>query len=127
MQAADLLTMTDADSILPTQFYAAREGAPSPEQRLLLAALEECILSLRGRRLGHITTLTRATRRHDEDVAWVASDDRTYGSFLHICDALGFAPEPLRRALLAGIPETFISNRRHQARRPMRVVEPRYA
>jgi hypothetical protein len=87
------------ERILPSQFYAARRNseAIAPEQRLMLAVLEDAVYvhqrsarrrDARGRRL---------FRETDE---WFASDETTSPfSFVTICQMFGLDPDYLRAGL----------------------------
>jgi hypothetical protein len=73
-----------------------------PERRLLLAVLSDAIVLLtRGESSGY--------RVDPRDIAatarWVRSDDRDWPcSFVSICESLGLAHQPIRRALLDPTP-----------------------
>lgn len=70
-----------------------------PERRLLLAVLSDAVVVLTRQE----STAHRINRRDVEATArWVLSDDRRWPcSFVNVCEALGLAHQPLRRALLA--------------------------
>jgi hypothetical protein len=69
-----------------------------PERRLLLAVLSDAIVVLTRRE----SAAHRIDRRDvDATARWVLSDDRRWPcSFVNVCEALGLAHQPLRRALL---------------------------
>ena len=70
-----------------------------PERRLLFAVLVDAIL--RARRLSEAP---RTAARHEllEAERWIRSEDRSWPcSFVNVCEALGLAHEPLRRAVLS--------------------------
>lgn len=66
-----------------------------PERRLFFTVLTDAIILCRA--------AARATRRTIEQLEaerWVRSDDRDWPcSFVNVCEALGIAAEPLRRAI----------------------------
>ncbi len=74
------------------------EDRSGPERRLLLAVLSDAIVLLtRGESSGY--------RIDPRDIAatvrWLRSDDRAWPcSFVNICESLGLAHQPIRRALL---------------------------
>jgi hypothetical protein len=76
-----------------------------PERRLLLAVLVDAIVCLQRR-----AALPPGPRRAqlDESERWVRSNSRSWPiSFVNVCEGLGLAHEPLRRALLASQPAGF--------------------
>ena len=80
----------------PEPSFEQRSG---PERRLLLAVLSDAIVVLTRREAaGH-----RIHRRDvDATARWVQSNDRDWPcSFVNVCEALGLAHQPIRRALLA--------------------------
>lgn len=86
----------------PVDAHVARsvhrtDGISLGERKLRLAILED-VVALLGRK-------GAASHARDEDydeaVRWVASDDERHPfGFVRVCDALGFAPGPLRKRLL---------------------------
>ncbi len=70
-----------------------------PEKRLLLAVLEEAVITFQ-----RYTTSTRrrGQRLFREAEAWIVSDDVCWAcSFENVCDVLGFDSQYLRQGLLA--------------------------
>lgn len=86
--------------LLPAQYAElARASEPSqPERRLLLAVLSDAIVLFQTR----ASAVDRARRRDFEEARrWILSDDRIWPySFVNVCETLGIACEPLRRALV---------------------------
>ncbi len=69
-----------------------------PERRLLLAVLVDAIV-----RVERLTTTPPGVARNAllEAERWIRSSDRSWPcSFVNVCEALGLAHEPLRRAVL---------------------------
>lgn len=93
-------TEKDLWSIAPAHDHGASRGASlaEPERRLMLALLTDAIVCFRR--------LVAGARREErsllkETERWFRSDDRLWpGSFVNVCEAIGIAPEPLRRAIL---------------------------
>ena len=88
------------DVMLPEQYFApARPPALSPERRLMLAVLEEAVLTLvkhRSHRSDHAGRLVRDAER------WItATDSRWPFAFANICAALHLDPDYIRKGLLA--------------------------
>ena len=86
----------EAYPLLPAQYaeLSRRSEPTQSERRLMLAVLSDAIVLYQTRAPG--------TPRHDFEEAqrWILSDDRAWPySFVNICEALGIAFEPLRRAL----------------------------
>ena len=77
-----------------------RRGAAlaEPERRLMLALLTDAIVCFRKL----VASALREERSLlEETERWFRSDDHLWpGSFVNVCEALGIAPEPLRRAIL---------------------------
>jgi len=72
-----------------------------PDRRLLHAVLVDAIVRFRR----PAASQPKARREHLEVERWLRSDDRTWPcSFVNVCETLGLAHEPLRRALLASRP-----------------------
>ena len=87
----------DAYPLLPAQYAElSRCSEPhQPERRLMLAVLSDAIVLFQTRAPG--------AQRHDFEEAkrWILSDDRCWPySFVNVCESLGIAFEPLRRALV---------------------------
>lgn len=75
-----------------------QQNATQPERRLLLAVLADAIV--RCRRLATAPRCAAIELREAE--RWIRSDDREWPcSFVNVCEALGIAYGPLRRAVLA--------------------------
>jgi hypothetical protein len=91
----------EPDAILPAQLNGSRrfDASSMPEKRLLLAVLEDAVITFQ-----RYTTSTqrRGQRLFREAEAWIVSDDaRSACSFQNVCDVLGFDSEYLRQGLLA--------------------------
>jgi hypothetical protein len=91
----------EPDAILPAQLMGGRrfDAASMPEKRLLLAVLEDAVITFQ-----RYTTSTqrRGQRLFREAEAWIVSDDvRSACSFQNVCDVLGFDSAYLRQGLLA--------------------------
>ena len=90
----------DAFPLLPEQFAETTRAleVAEPERRLLLAVLCDAIVVYQRRVVGAGGTRLAP----NEAERWILSDDRRWlFSFVNVCDALGIAHEPLRRALVA--------------------------
>lgn len=90
----------DAFPLLPEQFADTSRAleVAEPERRLLLAVLCDAIVVFQRRVVG----TGGSPLRPNEAERWILSDDRRWlFSFANVCDALGLAHEPLRRALIA--------------------------
>jgi hypothetical protein len=90
----------EAFPLLPAQYaeLSRRSEPTQAERRLMLAVLSDAIVLLQTR-----TSRGPAGARHGYDEArrWIVADDPVWPfSFVNICDALGIAWEPLRRALV---------------------------
>ena len=88
------------DVMLPEQYFAPpRPAALSPERRLMLAVLEEAVLTLvkhRNRGSEHAGRLVRDAEH------WItATDSRWPFAFANICAALHLDPDYVRKGLLA--------------------------
>ena len=84
--------------ILPVQFFAPR-CTELPEKRLMLAVLEDAVLTLR-RHVGD--RRARAQRLVREVEQWMEARNRDWlFSFENICAALNFNPSVMRRGLRA--------------------------
>ena len=89
-----------ADVVLPDQFYPDANGlrTASGERALMWAVFTDGIESYRR--------TANSPAKHDveeflETEAWLtATDWNSVFSFANLCEVFGFAPEPLRQALL---------------------------
>jgi hypothetical protein len=91
----------EPDTFLPVQLVDTRRNDASamPEKRLLLAVLEDAVITFQ--RYTN-STQRRGQRLFRETETWVISDDVGWAcSFRNVCDALGFDAEWLRQGLLA--------------------------
>lgn len=91
----------EPDAILPGQLIGScrLDACAMPEKRLLLAVLEEAVITFQ-----RYTTSTRrrGQRLFREAEAWIVSDDVRWAcSFQSVCDVLGFDSQYLRQGLLA--------------------------
>ena len=106
----------DAFPLLPEQFAETTRAleVAEPERRLLLAVLCDAIVVFQRRVVGTGGSLTRP----NEAERWILSDDRRWlYSFVNVCESLGLAHEPLRRALLAWRGRVAAATRSPAARR----------
>ena len=90
----------DAFPLLPEQFAETARAleVAEPERRLLLAVLCDAIVVFQRRVVGPDAAPSRSS---NEAERWILSDDRRWlYSFVNVCESLGLAHEPLRRALL---------------------------
>lgn len=72
----------------------------TPERRLLLAVLLDAIVCVQ--RISS-TPPGQLRRELEESQRWIRSDDCAWPySFVNVCEALGLAHQPIRRALLEG-------------------------
>jgi len=87
--------MLEPAIVLPVQVVDRR--ILQPEERLMLAVLEDAVATL----LGHGCTRTGRRRRVVEEVdGWVNSDATDWPfAFVRICDGLGIDPDYLRGGL----------------------------
>lgn len=88
------------DVVLPEQFFGAPNSPPmSPERRLMLAVLEEAVLTL----LRHRRQPARRPRRAARDAAhWIEQSDPSWPfSFESICAALQLDADYVRQGLRA--------------------------
>jgi hypothetical protein len=87
------------ETLLPTQWYRSTSDASLvPEQRLLLAILEEAVATVQRY---VIDERRRGRRLYREAEAWVLSDDVSWPcTFRNICDALGIDPDYLREGVM---------------------------
>lgn len=90
----------EPEAILPDQLLSnGRVDASSmPEKRLLLAVLEEAVVTFQR----YVTSPRRRGQRlFREAEEWIVSDDVSWAcSFRNVCDVLGFNVEYLRQGLL---------------------------
>lgn len=88
----------EAFPLLPVQYAELHRGCEpiKPERRLMLAVLSDAIVLFQS------GAPRLADRREVEDAQrWILSNDRAWPfSFVNVCDTLGIAFEPLRRALV---------------------------
>ncbi len=106
----------DAFPLLPEQFAETSRAleVAEPERRLLLAVLCDAIVVYQRRVIG--TAGSRLAPNEAE--RWILSDDRRWlYSFVNVCDALGIAHEPLRRALIGWRSSIATASRSPAARR----------
>lgn len=93
----DHVSFLQNDAILPAQYWYGGRN-PSGCQKLLMAILDEVLVTLRA---------TAAMRRHKADslwndaVAWVADEEDRYGSFVYCCHYLNLEPARVRAVLRA--------------------------
>ena len=91
----DHVSFLQNDAILPAQYWYGGRN-PSGCQKLLMAILDEVLVTLRA---------TAAIRRHKADslwndaVAWVADEEDRYGSFVYCCHYLNLEPRRVRAVL----------------------------
>ena len=91
-------TEKDLWSIARTHDRGAHRTLAEPERRLMLALLTDAIVCFR--RLV-VSALREERSLLKETERWFRSDDRVWpGSFVNVCEAIGIAPQPLRRAIL---------------------------
>ena len=86
----------EAFPLLPVQHadLCRRSEPVQPERRLMLAVLSDAIVLFQTRGSPGCRRDVESARR------WILSDDRAWPfSFVNVCDTLGIAFEPLRRAL----------------------------
>jgi hypothetical protein len=95
-----------ADAELLAQENVCRQRIAEPERRLMLAVLLDAVVCVQRRGATPAGPL-RSERQEAE--RWIRSNDQSWPcSFVNVCEALGLAHEPLRRALLratAGVVE----------------------
>lgn len=113
-----LASLLQTEAILPTQYWgdSAADGRSAPERRLLLAVLEDALITL----LQHRGRDALASRRLvTETEKWIASDRRQSPfEFAGLCDVLGVDPSYVR-GLLRRLPSwiAFPTRRRSHAGR----------
>ena len=115
----------EAFPLLPAQYAELCRGSEpvQPERRLMLAVLSDAIVLFQ-------TGGSQLVRRHDVDDAhrWILSDDRRWPySFVNVCDTLGIAFEPLRRALVRSQTEALCLRKTAARRRLLAGVRPALA
>ncbi len=106
----------DSYPLLPEQFAETAQAleVAEPERRLLLAVLCDAIVVFQR----HVVGTAGSPIRPNEAERWILSDDRRWlYSFVNVCEALGFAHEPLRRALLGWRWKVATASRSPAARR----------
>jgi hypothetical protein len=107
----------EAYPLLPAQYaeLSRGEAASQPERRLMLAVLSDAIVLFQTRdpkRAGPVR------QEFEEAQRWILSNDSLWPySFVNVCETLGIAYEPLRRALVAERRSQGISTARPAARR----------
>jgi hypothetical protein len=92
-------SLLEPDIMLPEQYFAAAyPPSLSPERRLMLAVLEEAVLTL----LKHCGNPGVRPQRLAKDAKrWFAACDSSWPfSFENICSALHFDPDYIRRGVL---------------------------
>ncbi|MFQ5667128.1 MAG: hypothetical protein ACE5I7_11930 [Candidatus Binatia bacterium] len=89
--------MVEPDIVLPAQFFAGCGGPEQPEKRLMLAVLEEAVLTFLKHAGGERIRSRRLVREVEE---WIDTRDSAWPfSFEGICVALSLDAEALRRGL----------------------------
>lgn len=90
----------EPEAILPAQLLGngRMDASAMPEKRLLLAVLEEAVVTFQR----YVTSSRRRGQRlFREAEEWILSDDVSWPcSFRNVCDTLGFDVEYLREGLL---------------------------
>jgi hypothetical protein len=90
----------EPEAILPAQLLAngRMDASAVPEKRLLLAVLEEAVVTFQR----YVTSSRRRGQRlFRESEEWIVSDDMSWPcSFRNVCDVLGFDVDYLRQGLL---------------------------
>jgi hypothetical protein len=100
MQSSALVPF-EPETVLPSQLIDGGRFTASgmPEKRLLLAVLEDAVITFQRYAT---STKRRGQRLFRETEEWIVSDDVASAcSFQNICDALGFESRYLRQGLLA--------------------------
>ena len=109
-----LTTLLQTEAILPSQFWdsAPVDQRGGPERRLLLAILEDALVTL----LQHRTREDLASRRLiTETERWIASDRRTsIFDFAGLCDVLSLDPDYIR-LLIKRLPQLFAIPQRRRS------------
>ena len=78
------------------QVQTATWGHLQPERRLLMALLEDCFLTLRGRRVPGLANRNQRAARY-EALAWVERGDTGAFSLIDTCAHLGFSVRAVRK------------------------------
>lgn len=90
----------EPEAILPDQLLGngRMDAASMPEKRLLLAVLEEAVVTFQR----YVASPRRRGQRlFREAEEWIVSDDVSWAcSFRNVCDVLGFNVEYLRQGLV---------------------------
>jgi hypothetical protein len=96
--------------ILPTQFFTPR-SAEQPERRLMLAVLEDAVLTL----CKHVGDRRAGARRLVREVEqWMEACNRDWlFSFENVCANLNFSPSAVRRRLRRMLDEGVEAARAH--------------
>jgi hypothetical protein len=100
MQSTALIAL-EPDPVLPAQLIGSYrlDASAMPEKRLLLAVLEDAVITFRRYAT---STQRRGQRLFKEAEEWIVSDDVRWAcSFENVCDVLGFDSQYLRQGLLA--------------------------
>jgi hypothetical protein len=120
----DALTpLLQPDVLLPTQYWetVTRRHRLEPEQRLMLAVLEDAVWTYRKYLFTQKVVFTEVEEWFfEEDSDWLFS-------FGNICDVLGFSAERIRQGLLRCQPEKSVDDRvvlKTNYRQRLRVVNP---
>ncbi len=98
---SNALAVLEPETVLPSQLIGSGpfDASAMPEKRLLLAVLEDAVITFQRYAT---STRRRGQRLFREAEAWIVSDDVDWAcSFQSICDALGFDSRYLRQGLLA--------------------------
>lgn len=91
------LSMTQPDSVLPSQYFGSRRRKQPPEQRLMIAVLRDAIDCLERYRCA---TDTRGRRLFKEATRWFLADETDWPySFECICEVLGLDANAVRQRL----------------------------
>jgi hypothetical protein len=87
----EALAFYEFETVLPAQFYSPqRRAGLQPEKRLMLAVLEDAVL----------TYLRGGMQVGPDATTWFDHDDLTWPySFANLCDALGLDRQAVRGAL----------------------------
>jgi hypothetical protein len=92
-----VMTMLDAQDLVPEAYPTVAAALWQPERRLMLAVLEDAIEAYLGN-AGALRGIRRA--RFREAASWFRSEDTEWPfSFVNICDACGLAADVIRRQL----------------------------
>ena len=88
------------DTLLPAQYFDTlrRKTQLEPEKQLLLAVLEDAIISFQD---NLFSQRSKNQRLFDEAEQWITTPGGDWMfSFDNVCESLGFNPEYVRRGLL---------------------------